>query len=396
MRRPPQRRVETRKVRFRPLLEVAEARILLSITSRGAAAIVNKLDGRALRTSPAVEAMDANGDSIVVWKDASKENPTDLYESDIRAQRYSPTGAKVQQKRNDRRRGRSSSFTRSGRTRNSSSETTPQVADGSEARRLRRRLAAERHHDDGQLPLEEIQARVFNSAGARPPDRRYQHHGQQSHRPQQPRRDDGRLGQLGDYLDRSARRQQCGERRRLRRERFSLSRTKQTLNGSTSPLLVNAGGTTGNQFSSSVGTDASGNFDVTWTSLAAGSGLDTEVFARQFNSTATVQGSLIHVNTTTTNGQGSSQIAVTPAGDFIVAWVNDLDDGTSGRGDIFARRHTIPTAAARTGEFQVNSNPLRIPGRPRRRPLTRTATPRSSGGTSPIPTARTRASSPAG
>ncbi len=355
MRRPPHRRVDTRKVRFRPLLEVAEARILLSITSRGPAAIVNSSTAGD-QNSPAV-AMDANGDSIVVWKDAYKENPAGQYESDIRAQRYSPTGAKVHQ---------------DGTTPGAQEFIVQQETDAPFIERDNPAVAMDPAGDfvvawvrndttvTGKY-LYEIQARVFNAAGMALTSDINITANTTTDRNTPAVAMDGSGNWVITWTEEPVVNNAVNDD--VFAKKFSLNGTQQNLNNSSSALLVNSGATAGNQFSSSVGSDASGNFDVTWTSLAAGSGLDTEVFARQFNSNATVQGSLIHVNVTTTNGQGSSKIAVTSAGDFIVVWVNDLDDGSPNRGDIFARRFNSD-GSARTGEFQVNSNSLGFQNNP--------------------------------
>ena len=103
---------------FRPRLEVLEDRTVPAVVSRAPAAIVNTTTP-GNQNSPAV-AMDANGDTIVVWKDAAQEvSPT--YESDIMAQRYNPAGARCT--RTAPRPGHKSSGSRPRRPPSSSSGT---------------------------------------------------------------------------------------------------------------------------------------------------------------------------------------------------------------------------------------------------------------------------------
>ena len=353
MRRPPirLRRARARKVDFRPLLEVAEARILLSISSRGAAAIVNATTPGFLN-SPAV-AMDANGDSIVVWKDATNETGAGNYESDIRAQRYNASGTKVQ---------------KNGTTAGTQEFLVHSEADAPDIERNNPAVAMDPAGDfvvawqrndtttSGNY-LYEIQARVFNAAGTALTgdiNVSVNNHTVRS-------TPAVAMDSTGNWVISRTEGPDVSNKVNddVFAKKFSLNGTQVALNGSTNALLVNSGATTGNQFQPSVGLDSAGDFVVAWSSVADpdNDGNNSEVFARQFNSTASVQGPVIHVNTTTTNGQGQAQLAVGTADDFIVVWVNDLNDGTSGRGDIFGRRFNAD-GSARTGEVQVNATAL--------------------------------------
>jgi hypothetical protein len=99
-----------------------------------------------------------------------------------------------------------------------------------------------------------------------------------------------------------------------------------------------------------VAADADGDFVVTWEVYE-----DTffkNVFAQRFSSTGAPLASEFQVNTFTALSQRSPKVAAGASGDFVVAWENDFQDGSST--GIFARRFAsdgTPTAS----EFQVNT-----------------------------------------
>ena len=110
--------------------------------------------------------------------------------------------------------------------------------------------------------------------------------------------------------------------------------------------------TADNQLNPAVAMDAAGNFVVTWASnLQDGSGYG--VYAQRYNAAGIAQGSEFLVNTTTTNGQSGPAIAMTPTGAFVIAWTGSAQDpdGSSG---IFAQRFNA-SGVAQGGEFRVNT-----------------------------------------
>jgi hypothetical protein len=111
------------------------------------------------------------------------------------------------------------------------------------------------------------------------------------------------------------------------------------------------GTTTGDQMYSTVAVDGTGNFVITWSSNGQdGSGWG--VYARRYNASGVAQGSGFRVNTTTTGDQMYSSVAADAAGDFVVTWSSNGQDG-SGWG-IYAQRYNL-LGVAQGGEFQVNT-----------------------------------------
>ncbi len=78
----------------------------------------------------------------------------------------------------------------------------------------------------------------------------------------------------------------------------------------------------------------------------------TGVGARLYNAFGDPFGTGFQVNTYTTNTQGASSAAMTPAGDFLVAWSSGLEDG-AGNG-VFAQRFSAGGAAL-NAPFRVNA-----------------------------------------
>lgn len=100
----------------------------------------------------------------------------------------------------------------------------------------------------------------------------------------------------------------------------------------------------------SIGIDAAGNFVVAWSSLTDGSGAG--VFARRYRYDGVAQGSNISVNTFTTGTQFRPAVAMAAAGEFVVAWDSNSQDG-SGYG-VYARRFNA-SGVGQGSEFRVNS-----------------------------------------
>ncbi len=109
--------------------------------------------------------------------------------------------------------------------------------------------------------------------------------------------------------------------------------------------------TTSYQYHPRLASDAAGNFVVTWTSDGQdGSGLG--VFARRFNAAGAPQGAEFQVNTFTPSYQYRSTVAADAAGNFVVVWTSADQDG-SGYG-IFGQRFNA--SGSRLGsEFRVNT-----------------------------------------
>jgi hypothetical protein len=111
--------------------------------------------------------------------------------------------------------------------------------------------------------------------------------------------------------------------------------------------------TTGEQHSAIAAMDATGDIVVVWNSNPLdGSGYD--VFGQRFTAAGIPRGSEFRVNLTTAGTQWVTDhgIASDAAGNFIVVWYSDDQDG-SGRGVVGRRFDAF--GAPRGGEFQVNT-----------------------------------------
>jgi len=109
--------------------------------------------------------------------------------------------------------------------------------------------------------------------------------------------------------------------------------------------------TTGNQAYPAVATDAAGNFVVVWQGELQ-DGSQTGVFAQRFNAGGTPQGAEFRVNTYTTSAQYHASVAMDSTGNFLVVWQSFFQD-SSGTG-VYAQRYDaagVPQGA----EFRVNS-----------------------------------------
>ncbi len=112
-----------------------------------------------------------------------------------------------------------------------------------------------------------------------------------------------------------------------------------------SEILVNQT-TTGDQTYSSIDSDSSGNFVVSWES-------GTDIYVRRFNASGTALSSELLVNTYTTGTQAFSHVDMNANGDFIVAWQdsNGKDGSLAG---VYAQQ--FDSAGTRIGgEVQVAS-----------------------------------------
>jgi hypothetical protein len=107
--------------------------------------------------------------------------------------------------------------------------------------------------------------------------------------------------------------------------------------------------TYGDQLFSSVAMDSAGDFVITWSDH---NGADYGVRARRYNALGVAQGGEIHVNTYTPGDQAYSSVAMDAVGDFVITWSSNGQDG-SGWG-VYAQRYNA-LGVAQGGEFQVNT-----------------------------------------
>jgi hypothetical protein len=109
--------------------------------------------------------------------------------------------------------------------------------------------------------------------------------------------------------------------------------------------------TTSDQYGYGVAMDNAGNFVVSWESYGQ-DGDSYSVQGRRFDNLAAPRGGEFQVNQVTAYDQGYPAVASDPAGNFVVVWQSDSQDG-SGSG-VFARRYD-KTGASLGAEFRVNT-----------------------------------------
>ena len=109
--------------------------------------------------------------------------------------------------------------------------------------------------------------------------------------------------------------------------------------------------TTGNQNSPQVAMDSAGDFVVAWTSSGQDGSVDG-VYAQRYNATGVAQGAEFNVNTYTSGTQSFPTVAMDSAGDFVIGWMSNLEDG-SGYG-IYAQRYNA-AGIPQGGEFRDNT-----------------------------------------
>jgi len=109
--------------------------------------------------------------------------------------------------------------------------------------------------------------------------------------------------------------------------------------------------TAGQQQEPSVAVDADGDFVVAWESdLQDGSGFG--VYARRYNSSGVAVSGEFRVNTTTTADQRSAAVAIDADGDFVVTWSSFGQEATNY--GIYGQRY-LANGTADGGEFHVNT-----------------------------------------
>jgi hypothetical protein len=120
------------------------------------------------------------------------------------------------------------------------------------------------------------------------------------------------------------------------------------------------------QTDAAVAMETNGDFVVVWrtgTDDVNGAPASGDILLRRFSSNGAALSDEIAVNTYATETQHDPAIAMDPDGDFVVVWVSETQDGSSGappdvitllNGGIFGRRFDS-SGAAQGGEFQVNA-----------------------------------------
>jgi hypothetical protein len=111
-------------------------------------------------------------------------------------------------------------------------------------------------------------------------------------------------------------------------------------------------GTPGFEYYGHVGSDAKGNFVVTWTSAIGDGPANYGILARRFAANGTPLGASFSVNTTTASFQEVSKIATNADGSFVIVWESLNQDGSSYA--VVGRRFDA-TGTSLGGEFIVNS-----------------------------------------
>ena len=108
--------------------------------------------------------------------------------------------------------------------------------------------------------------------------------------------------------------------------------------------------TTGAQTSPKVAMDAAGDFVVTFTSDGQDGNL-TGVYARRYNAAGTAQGAATLVNQTTSGNQEDADVAMDAVGNYAIAWTGKGSDTSLG---VWSRRYDA-TGVAQANEAKVNS-----------------------------------------
>jgi len=132
------------------------------------------------------------------------------------------------------------------------------------------------------------------------------------------------------------------------------------------PFQVN-GYTTDRQCCSAVAVTPSGEFIVAWASNGSDGDDDSNssVQARRYDADGTPLGAELQVNTFTTGDQGSAAVAADPSGGFVVAWASAASGGTdTDSTSVHARRFDASGLPLGAG-FQINDFTTGPQGRPR-------------------------------
>lgn len=117
--------------------------------------------------------------------------------------------------------------------------------------------------------------------------------------------------------------------------------------------------------SPSVDTDGSGNFVVTWTQTGTNPDGSLDIFGQQFDSSGGRLGGEFLVNTTTNGNQASSTVAMDASGDFVVVWASAIS-GQNGRNVFFQRYNSNPGELGLSGiepfpiQYLANASPVAV------------------------------------
>lgn len=107
-----------------------------------------------------------------------------------------------------------------------------------------------------------------------------------------------------------------------------------------------------NQHYSTVAIDAAGNFVVTWSSLSQ-DGPGWGVFGQRFDAAGNKLGGEFQINTHTSNSQQYSTVTMNDAGNFLVTWSSNGQDGSSW--GVYGQQYDAAGNAV-GGEFQINTH----------------------------------------
>ena len=119
--------------------------------------------------------------------------------------------------------------------------------------------------------------------------------------------------------------------------------------------------TTVSQTYPSIASDSAGNFVVVWTSDTQ-DGSSFGVFGQRYASSGGPLGPEFRVNTYTTNNQGFPSVATDTAGNFVVVWQSLGQDGFAGFG-VFGQRYAS-SGSPLGPEFRVNTYTMGTQARP--------------------------------
>ena len=106
------------------------------------------------------------------------------------------------------------------------------------------------------------------------------------------------------------------------------------------------------QHDASAAFDGAGNFVIVWYSALQDDGLSLGVYAQRYASSGAPLGPEFRVNTYTTGNQLRPSVASDPAGNFVVLWDSQYQDGSST--GVFGQRYAS-SGASLGPEFRVNT-----------------------------------------
>jgi len=131
----------------------------------------------------------------------------------------------------------------------------------------------------------------------------------------------------------------------------------------TSQVLVSSAGITTAPayatYSPAIASDQNGNFVVVWSAALSTKVAYPVVYAQLFNSSGTANSSIFKVNTTIGQKVNPS-VAMSPSGDFVVAWEGSDSNGFG----VYARRYSSAGTALDAADVQINTNISNLDGFP--------------------------------